>query len=37
MAGVSREVPSAQFTLSVNGQAHLLEVNVRSSRTFVND
>ena len=31
MAGVSSEVPSAQFTLSVNGQAHLLEVDVRTT------
>ena len=31
MAGVSSKVPSAQFTLSVNGQAHLLEVDVRTT------
>jgi len=31
MAGVSSKVPSAQFTLSVNGQTHLLEVDVRTT------
>src|SRR5229473_367077 len=31
MAGVSSKVPSAQFTSSVNGQAHLLEVDVRTT------
>jgi xanthine dehydrogenase YagT iron-sulfur-binding subunit len=34
MAGVSSEVPSAQFTLSVNGQAHLLEVDVRTTLLY---
>jgi xanthine dehydrogenase YagT iron-sulfur-binding subunit len=31
VAELSSEVPSAQFTLSVNGQAHLLEVDVRTT------
>ena len=31
MSGVSSEVPSAQFTLSVNGQAHPLNVDVRTT------
>jgi len=31
MAELSSEVPSAQFTLSVNGQTHLVKVDVRTT------
>jgi len=31
MAGVSGEVPTVQFTLSVNGQTHLVKVDVRTT------